>query len=176
MMVRIRYIDFKTCNLYNPSLKRVVCRPRMRKHQSSIQVNISRNFSKQVFHHHCQSQYLDQTVRTQLLFSFGTFDSFLADLVWAEIECWQVHVALPKRTVNKFKQVQQSRPQALRAYCPKIYTVLSVQLVDSSTFSRSSQTRLYFFFFPTPPQSEYNTYIRISNIVEFYQVQVDFII
>ena len=31
-----------------------------------------------------------------LLFSFGTFDSFLAGLVWAEIQC-AVHVALPKQ-------------------------------------------------------------------------------
>ena len=33
-----------------------------------------------------------RTVETNPLFSFGKFDSFLAGLVWAEIEC-TVHVA-----------------------------------------------------------------------------------
>ena len=34
---------------------------------------------------------------------------------------WNVHVALPKRSVNLFKMDQQSRQKALRAYCPNIY-------------------------------------------------------
>ena len=41
-------------------------------------------------------------------------------LVWSEIKC-KVHVTL--RPINQFKPVQQSRQQALRAYCPHIYTV-----------------------------------------------------
>ena len=43
-------------------------------------------------------------------------------LVWTEIE-FTVHVALPKLPISQFKPVQQSRQQALRAYCPNIYTV-----------------------------------------------------
>ena len=35
-----------------------------------------------------------------------------------------MHVALPKRLINQFKLVQENRQQALRAYCPNIYTVL----------------------------------------------------
>ena len=42
----------------------------------------------------------------KLLFIFGAFDSFLAGLVWAEIQC-MVIVALPK-LLNSFKQVIQS--------------------------------------------------------------------
>ena len=42
--------------------------------------------------------------------------------VWAEIEC-MVHVAPPKWPIKQFKPVQQSRQQALKVYCPKIYTV-----------------------------------------------------
>ena len=38
-------------------------------------------------------------------------------LVLAKIKC-KVHVALLKRYTNQFKPVQQSRQQALRAYCP----------------------------------------------------------
>ena len=34
-----------------------------------------------------------------------------------------MHVALPKRPINQLKPVQWSRQQALRAYCPKIYSV-----------------------------------------------------
>ena len=41
-------------------------------------------------------------------------------MVWAEIE-FIVHVALPKRPMNRFQPVIQSRKQALRACCPKIY-------------------------------------------------------
>ena len=43
---------------------------------------------------------------------------------WAEIErTCTVHVALPKRHINQFDPVKQSRLQALRAYCPNIYTM-----------------------------------------------------
>ena len=34
-----------------------------------------------------------------------------------------MHVALPKGTINQFKLALQSRQQALRGYCPNIYTV-----------------------------------------------------
>ena len=34
-----------------------------------------------------------------------------------------MHVALPERLSNQFKPVQQSRQEALRAYCPNIYTM-----------------------------------------------------
>ena len=43
--------------------------------------------------------------------SIGTFN-FHSWLVWPEIKC-MVHVALPKRLINQFKPVQQSRQQAL---------------------------------------------------------------
>ena len=62
------------------------------------------------------------TVKTlhRLFLTFGTFQFLL--LVWAEIQC-TMHVALLKRLINQFKPVQQSRKQALKAYCPNIYTV-----------------------------------------------------
>ena len=44
-------------------------------------------------------------------------------LVYTEIK-HTVHVALSKLPINQFKPVQQSRQQALSAYCPNIYTVL----------------------------------------------------
>ena len=50
-----------------------------------------------------------RTVSSQLYSSFGTFDSFLASSA--------------QTTHKAVKQVQQSRKQLLRAYCPKIYTV-----------------------------------------------------
>ena len=34
-----------------------------------------------------------------------------------------MHVALSNRSINQFKPVQQNRQQALRAYCPNMYTV-----------------------------------------------------
>ena len=44
-------------------------------------------------------------------------------LVWTEIE-YTVHATLHKLPINQFKQVQHSRQQALRAYCPNIYTLV----------------------------------------------------
>ena len=55
-----------------------------------------------------------------LLFSFGTFDSFLAG--HPKIEC-MVHDALTKMSKNQFKPVQQIRQQALD------HTVLSYLLL-----------------------------------------------
>ena len=40
--------------------------------------------------------------------------------LFAEIR-YMVHAALPKRPINQFKPVQQSRQQTVRAYCSKIY-------------------------------------------------------
>ena len=37
-----------------------------------------------------------------------------------------VHVALLKKPINQFKPVQQSRNQALKAYCPNMYTVVGL--------------------------------------------------
>ena len=34
------------------------------------------------------------------------------------------NVALPNRPINQLKPVQQTRQQALRAYCPNVYTVI----------------------------------------------------
>ena len=34
-----------------------------------------------------------------------------------------VYVVLPKQPINQFKPIQQSRQQALKAYCPNLYTV-----------------------------------------------------
>ena len=44
-----------------------------------------------------------------------------------------VHFALPKQLINlnQFKLIQQNRQQALRAYCPTIYTVLSESYLHS---------------------------------------------
>ena len=53
-------------------------------------------------------------------FSCGTFKSLLAGL-GQKIEC-TVNVAMNKLPINYFKQVMQSRQQALKAYCPNIYT------------------------------------------------------
>ena len=54
-----------------------------------------------------QSIYI-RTVRALLLFTFGTFDSFLQAGLGRYLNC-TVHVALPKRPINQFKPVQQSR-------------------------------------------------------------------
>ena len=43
-------------------------------------------------------------------------------MFWTEIES-TVHVDLPKRPINQFKPVHQSRQQALKTYCPNIYCV-----------------------------------------------------
>ena len=58
------------------------------------------------------SQYTSQDCKllASLMYS-GTSVSFLASLE---------HVALPKQTINQFKLDQQSRQQALRAYCPNV--------------------------------------------------------
>ena len=47
---------------------------------------------------------------------------FLPGWSGVEIKC-TVYVALSKQPLNQFKLDQKSRQQALRAYCPNIYTV-----------------------------------------------------
>ena len=44
-------------------------------------------------------------------------------LVWVEIEC-TMHAALPRRPINQFKPVKQSRQQVLRFYCPNIFVAV----------------------------------------------------
>ena len=76
------------------------------------------------------------TRQLQLLFSFGIFDSFLAGL-GAEIMC-MVHLDLPKWPINQFEPVEQSRHQALKAYCPNIYIYIrtvSLQSLMSALFN-----------------------------------------
>ena len=60
-------------------------------------------------------------VNSHSLYSFRIFYSFLASLGWNQV----LYVALSKRPRNQFKPAQQSRQQGLRAYCSKIYTVIS---------------------------------------------------
>ena len=48
-------------------------------------------------------QYIDQTVIPLLLLTFGTFDSFLTGLIWAEIDMG--YVALLKQPINQSKPV-----------------------------------------------------------------------
>ena len=58
----------------------------------------------------------------RLLFFFCGVHSISSWLHWTEIEC-TLNAALPKRSINLFKPVQQSRQKAQRAYCPNVYTV-----------------------------------------------------
>ena len=53
----------------------------------------------------------------------GLVHSIPSQLVWAEIECL-VNYPLPKQPLHWFKPVQQRKKQALRAYCPNVYTVI----------------------------------------------------
>ena len=57
-------------------------------------------------------------------------------LVGAKMKC-TMQVAPSKRPINQFEPVQQSSPQALRAYCPNIYTVaqersLTLQIITAT--------------------------------------------
>ena len=52
--------------------------------------------------------------------SKGNID--MSRIYLAVLEC-AVHVALPIRLTNWFEPVQKSTPQALRAYCPNMYTL-----------------------------------------------------
>ena len=83
-------------------------------------------------------------------------------LVLAEIKCTG-HVALPKRPINQFKLVHQSRKRLLRNYCPniRIYTVSWVnvtkmpqmQPAKNGAISPRRPTHFpsfFLFFFPLP--------------------------
>ena len=48
-----------------------------------------------------------------------------------------MHVALPKRTINRFQPVLQSRQKEKRAYCPNIYTVLLGHLKIADYIARN---------------------------------------
>ena len=67
-------------------------------------------------------QYIDYTVIPLLLFSFGTFDSFLAGRV-CRTEIGMGYVALLKQPINQSKPVQQIRKRGFITYCPNLYTV-----------------------------------------------------
>ena len=56
-----------------------------------------------------------------VLLSFGTFDSFLADL--AQKSSVRCILLWPNNPINQLEPVQQSKQQALRAYCPNIYAL-----------------------------------------------------
>ena len=69
-------------------------------------------------------------------YSSGTlkYTCFLPGWSGAEIKC-TVHVALPKRPINRQVWWQQSRQKALRAYCPNIDTVSKSQRRRGKVFS-----------------------------------------
>ena len=56
------------------------------------------------------------------MYSLALSHSIPSWLVRAEI-VYTIHVVLHKQFLNQFKPVQQSRQQALKAYCTNIYTV-----------------------------------------------------
>ena len=58
------------------------------------------------------------------------FIRFLHGWSGAEIKC-TVHIVLPKLPINQFKLDQQSRQQALRAYCPNICTTVERILAEN---------------------------------------------
>ena len=104
--------------------------------------------------------YLDYTVRPWLLFSFGTFKSFL--LVWAKIDC-TVHVALIKWPIKQFKPVQRSRQQSQRAYTVLIYILLTggvVLVLERLTVSKPA------YWSPWSFSSNKKTLISIFQIHE----------
>ena len=62
----------------------------------------------------------------RVIFSFGTFDS--------ENDC-ACYIAVPKRPINQFKPVQQSRYQVVRAYCLNSrFTMIAVQMCKNYNF------------------------------------------
>ena len=68
--------------------------------------------------------------RDLLTFS-GTFVSFLAGLgQTSSVAC----ILLCPKPINKFKMVQQSRHQMLKAYSPDIHTVIQAIFNDSLPF------------------------------------------
>ena len=55
-----------------------------------------------------------------------------------------MHVAMPKYPINLFKLVQQKRQQALRPYCPNIYTMPDLKR-PSKTPSQAFSSRRFVF-------------------------------
>ena len=66
----------------------------------------------------------NRTVSSQLILCSATLKYTCSLSGWsvAEIKC-TLQVALPKRSLNQFELVQQSRQEAQRAHCPNLYTV-----------------------------------------------------
>ena len=48
-----------------------------------------------------------------------------------------MQISLPKRHINQVKPVRQSKTQALRAYCPNVYTVLQGHLKIADYIARN---------------------------------------
>ena len=61
-----------------------------------------------------------------------------------------VHIALPKRPINQFKPVQKSRQQALRPYCPNIYTVPDLKRPSKTPSQAFSSRDLVFLNLRSP--------------------------
>ena len=82
------------------------------------------------------SQYIYQTVKPESSNVWSIF-AWLCPKKSGRIK-FTVHGALPKWPLIKFNPVWQSRQQALKAYCPDIYTVPTLQrnaLEDAWGFS-----------------------------------------
>ena len=76
-----------------------------------------------------------KTVRHKLLFSFGTFDSFLAGLGRNRV----YRACCSAQTVHK--PVQQTRQQVLRAYCPYMYTLQTGHQLVMTIFGLAIQSK-----------------------------------
>ena len=67
-----------------------------------------------------------------------------------------MHVALPKQHVNQFIPVQQNRQQALRAYCPNIYT-MPVDQVEEAFYDGGAT---FHEIFQNSPQAHKQWYLQ----------------
>jgi hypothetical protein len=85
-----------------------------------------------IYHRWCQSIYI-RTVKT-LATLYLWYICFFPGWSGLGRNRVMVHITLPKWPINQFKPDQQTRKQALRAYCPNIYILCA----DVTNICRSS--------------------------------------
>ena len=79
----------------------------------------------------CQEVYI-RIVRPQLLYNFGTFESFLAFMQQMSVQ----FTCCPNNPLTNFRQLE------LRAYCPNIFIVLGWELAPLEAFSSTRELSL----------------------------------
>ena len=112
----------KSCSLYRELLKPLWVIYQQRLKEFLLQCEAISSIGYRIYQQLELQQYSPQPVQFVPIIMLQCIHSIPFWLAWAEVEC-TVNVNVLNRQMNHFKSVLQSRQQALRPHCPRIYTL-----------------------------------------------------